>query len=433
MPARIKREDDPMDVEETNADEGDEVVREIDVFINPSLSQQLYLLQYPLQQAEESVHVSDSVSQARIKARHQALELKLPIPQHVRDEPSFTSPNTAMTQQTYQSQTIPVQTHLCLGKMSADNSLHLVPLNNIRQMRPSFAHLNASTEPIPEVQEQEETLEASKEKKPLVFQRKESERAAMARRNSYAYKKTSEESEAWQELVVNKASSAKQTALLRSVIDSSRQEHQASSVLLADNDEKAVLDNSTYIQSLNYLPPTGAGDPMTIQYTGNDLKSVTARLTMLMHRGFPIPYSLLRQNFDTVQVDDSTLLTALSVCAVLVRGNFVLNSLFLPTLADPVKRARTLILWLLQERGSVERKRLALVYRRDTQPAVSAESLLLTLQQVAKKTSRGWILKLEDDNTDRLMRLAPETFELHQEYWRRQAARYKNAMKLYDS
>ena len=439
MPARVKLEDDPMVVEETNVNEDDEVVREIDVFISPALSQQLYLLQYPLQHAEGSVNIADSVTQARIKPRHQALELKLPLPEHVRDEPSFTSPNTAMTQRTFQSQTIPVQTHLCLGKMSADDSLHLVPLNNIRQMRPSFAHLNKSGEPTQEEQEQEEqqaaASEAAKEKKSLVFQRKESERAAMARKSSYAYKKTSEESEAWQELVINNADSA--TAILEAVLDTSRQVQQGSSVLLpGGSDEKGAHDNSTYIQSLNYLPPTGAGDPMTIQYTGNDLKSVTARLTTLMHRGFPIPYSLLRKNFDTQQVDDSKLLSALSVCAVLVRGNFLLNSRFLPTLSDPVKRARTFILLLLQERGVVERKRLMQVYpqRRDnTGPGVSAESLLLTLQQVAKKTPRGWILKVEDDDTDRLMHFSPETYELHQAYWRRQAERYEDAITLYDS
>ena len=67
----------------------------------------------------------------------------------------------------------------------------------------------------------------------------------------------------------------------------------------------------------------------------------------------------------------------------------------------------------------------------DGSPNVSSQALLVTLQQVAKKSPQGWTLKIEDD--DKHLKLFPENRKRHEDYWKKQAKRYKEALALYDS
>ena len=441
---------DPMQLEEQD---DDAVVREIDLYISPELSQQLYLLQYPLQRAENpnfpqgTSPPPTTISEARIKPKHGLLEIDHPLPpsNSIDQLSSLTSEFSDMTHRTFQSTTIPVTTHLCLGKFSdtSGKRMHLVPLNNIRQMRPSFRHVDergkSTTGDDDMMMGEEEEADVQNlsdvEKKPLVFQRKESERAAMARKSSYAYMKSSQESEDWSELIVNEANSKHQKTLLEAVTHKSSQPiFQAPLVATSQH----VSPESTYIQSLNYLPPPSHIDPVSMQFTGNDLQSVTARLTTLM-KGSPIPYSLIRSRFDQMGVPDTVLLQALSVCAVMVRGNYCLNSRFLTMLSEPAKRMRNLILLLLQERGVVQRRRLLRVHdnggneKDDDGEAVtvSPETVLVLLKQVAKQTTVGWTLKIEDDESH--AKQYPKNVRSHAAYWQRQAERYKALLARYDA
>jgi DNA-directed RNA polymerase III subunit RPC5 len=464
---RIKIEDDdpvdkteechePMQVED---EMDDPLVREIDVYLSPALAHQMYLLQYPLQPADNPQNAgsttSDTISAVRIKRRHGLLEIDHPLPQNL---VLGTEP---LAHRTFSSQTIPVQTHLCLGKLVTDSAngtksaLHLVPLHNIRQMRPSFRHIDNHDNNIGQQQQQldqnrtadydydeEEEEEqaaaiAALDKKPLVFQRKESERAAMARKSSWAYKKSSQDAEEWHDLLVIQNDAHQRDAIVTTKVVQLSQPRET--CLLQSPDSPGTNLDAAYIQSLNYLPPSGRDDPMNIQYTGSDIKSVTARLTSLMRQGCPIPFQILQDKFlddaTAIAVDEVKLLSALSVCAWNVRGNYCLNSRFLPNLSEPVKRGRAFILLLLQHRGFVQRQQLMKVFSSSDNDRfatlLSADTVLVLLQQVAKKIKGGWTLKIMDDK-DHLMRF-PENQRLHEDYWERQAERYNDTIALYDS
>jgi hypothetical protein len=249
----------------------------------------------------------------------------------------------------------------------------------------------------------------------------------LARKSSYGYKKASEASEEWSDLVVKREGSRDQAAIIEQIY--AEYERSSDNVLL----EQLPEDNNSngdaaYVKTLNYMP-SSSKDAVALHYSGNDLRSVASRLTCFMHTGYPIPYSILRDKIERSKVSDQTIVTALSVCAVMIRGNYCLNSKFLPTLPDKMKRARTFFLLLLQKRGALERTRLMQVY--NTADSVSSESLLVLLRTLSKFTDQGWVLKIEDD-LGHIMRF-PDSHRLHEEYWESQAERYKDEISRYDA
>jgi len=413
--------DDDSDINENMADaddnrNGDEIAREIDVYLSPALYQKLYLLQYPLQQEPVRRPVI-----ARMKPRHGLIELDHPLPNHTEREGQYTH----MNERTFQSQTIPVQTHLCLGKMErvpnntgAQSALHLVPLGHISQMRPSFRHIDTANGNHNQAGDDDDmdmvNEQKPKDKKPVLFQRKESERAAMARKSSYAFKKASEEAEEWLELEVCRPDTDSHRDILEQIKCPAKHQH-----VILPSKENTV----SYVNSLNYISLTE--DPYH-SLNGSDARSVAARLTAIMSSGYPIPYSVLRKRFRP-EISDATLLQALSVCAVLVRGNFCLNSKFLTGLPRAVQRARTLVLLLFETDGIIERKKLLHVYK--DKEDVSPERLLFTLRQVAKQTVIGWELKIQDDPV--FLESFSEHAGLHEKYWERQAVRFKKEIIIY--
>lgn len=416
MPARIKSEcvdeTEPMQVD-------DEVVREIDVYLSPELATQLYLLQYPLQQGA-ATDAAPPIS-ARIKPLHGMMELDQSLAASIEKQGDFSN----MTKRTFTSHTIPIQSHVCLGKMQAQgdkSALHLVPLTHMGQMRPSFRHVDEkakSSDNGGSSDETEKEDEKAIEKKPLVFQRKESERAAMARRSSYAFKKASEDSEEWQNLTVCGKDSIERGQVLKQVVCSRPNQSVLASDELTDDDP-----NVAYVRSLNYLQPTQDHTRLLIP-RGNELQDVVARLTTLIVHGQPIPYSILRAQFASVPEDDFW--TALNVCAVIVRGNLCLRSKFLSSMPSILHQARTFILLLMQTEGILHRRRLEHVFCNDTR--VTSEHILRLLQQVCQRTPAGWTLKIEDDAA--VLDRYPEQATLHQQYWERQAERYASWLDSY--
>lgn len=394
-------------------DESDEVVREIDIYLSPSLASELYLMQFPLQHRRPAP-LPDA---ARIRPRHGMLELDEQIPPNVGHDGAF-----HLSHRTHTSHTVPVPTHMALGRF--DNSgksskavLHLVPLSHVTQMRPGFSHVDET-----DVQNEMDEAEDDKmERKPLMFQKKESERAAMMRKSSYAHKKASEESEDWQELTVNdRESLAYQDAMKKVPCPSAKNELMES--LSADRDTGV-----SYVRSLNYLPAVSVFIDGTDASAGSssELSHVCAKLTTLLQRGWPVPYNILRDQFPSVQ--DNDLISALSSCAVLVRGNFVLQSRLLQ-LPTEIGRARTFTLYLLQTFGFVQRSRLEHAFQENG--SVTSEVILALLEQVAEKTGEnGWQLKLSD-NSEFCEKFSGQT-QLHLQYWERQATRFADVIQLY--
>jgi hypothetical protein len=181
--------------------------------------------------------------------------------------------------------------------------------------------------------------------------------------------------------------------------------------------------NVEYVQSLNYMPQV-VDETALPTIPGQELAATVTRLTTLMVRGWPIPFSIIRPHF--TDATESDLLTALSVSAVMIRGNFCLHSKYL-AVPKALQRARTFMLYLLQTEGSIQRSRLDAVYK--DEPKVRTEQLLALLEQLCQKGPRGWSLKIEDDIG--FVMGHHDQAALHQQYWNRQVLRFSTELTRY--
>lgn len=458
-------------------DEEDYVVREIPVFLSPELSDQIQLVQFPLQARKQLL--PDAV---RIKPKHCMMEMDIQTPPNIEFNGLYHMPN-----RTFMSQTIPVSTHMALGKMieidrDEDNDdigepkqmgLHLVPLSRMVQMRPSFSHIdeafassNATTEE--ELRKQEQTMNASAEagRKSISFRKTESERQELARKSSYAFKKVSEASEGWHHLEVYDEASLQSTLVMDKV--ACPVEHRATNLLDVKAMEKEYHTstnkkiqgtslNATYLNTLNYLPPRDDFGIKSISSLGktdggmelgdnnNDsdrqvhLASIVTKLVQLMRQGRPIPFSLLRAEFPKPSskgggISDTTLGVALGSCAVLVRGNWCLNSKLL-SYPPAMTQCRTFMMCLFQSMRIVHRERLMRVFADsdgnathekrssdddvdDGEDKVTPEVIEMLLEQLGEKTREGWVMKVSDDVM--FAQRHPQITLVHLQYWENQ-------------
>ena len=536
------RHDDPMDVDldladptnnnnNNDNDHGDPVIREFDVFLSPALCDQIHLLQFPLQPAGAAVpnnnnnNSNDCWTEARLKPRHHMLELEQPLPDNLPQRHyGVGEPSAAqyMTKRTWKSTTIPVSTHLCLAKFMLTNDdenvkvgkvlsskkhpspqLHLVPLQHIFQMRPSMRYIDALDE-----QEQMEQNnrnsnlnnnnasddEDNVEKKPLMFKRKESERAAHARLHSFAYKKASEDAEEWQTLELHHKKKSGATTRTRTRDMMMSRHFRDKNAMMDDDDDSDDDDDDDddsaeyqkaleavqcpqpqqycmepasasigrdYIGSLNYMSSTkrssnnSSSSGMDHNSNNMDQRALARRLTALLRPGWPIPYQVIKLHFvnphvsnnnnttnnnhnHNTTVTDEALLRALNTCAIMVRGNFCLKTL--PACPANIQRVRTFVLLLLQTQGFLRRPKLEAVLLGNnnngtttttTTMIISPDKLQGVLQQVAKRTARGWELRVEDDVA--FVTQHAETSQVHLQYWEQQATALDDWLQIYNN
>ena len=131
-----------MDVD---VDDDDEIVRTIDVFVCPELAPALHLLQFPLHPVAAATSQSQSAyhtpSAARLRPRHNKLELDYPLPQSAAAGQRQLPDTMCLSRRTFASNAVAPVTHMALGKLNRDGTrLDVVPLlqRRLLQMRPSF-------------------------------------------------------------------------------------------------------------------------------------------------------------------------------------------------------------------------------------------------------------------------------------------------------
>ena len=455
----------------------DEIVREIPVFLSPELSDKIQLIQFPLQQQQHSMEPEA----VRVKPRHCMMEIDIPTPSNIQFQGLYHMPS-----RTFSSQTIPVSTHMALGKMievgGSDGEpktmgLHLVPLSRMTQMRPSFSHIDEAAlassstteDELRKQQQQDAAGPGANERKAITFRKKESERQELARKSSYGYKKASEDAEGWHSLEVYDDSSLQANLLMEKV--ACPVEHQGRNLLDVESLEKEQRSstnnkipgtslNALYLNTLNYLPPRDdlADDTDVTTFGKSDggaedddrgqLELVVRKLVKLMRLGRPIPFSLLRAEFPrpsasesrSTGISDTTLTVALGSCAVLVRGNWCLNSKLL-SYPPAMTQARTFLLCLFQSMRTVHRERLVQVFAseedlRKTSPdddeeddKVTPEVIEFLLEQLGEKTKEGWVLKVDDDT--KFAEQHPQTTLVHLQYWAKQIDLFRPMIERY--
>jgi hypothetical protein len=462
-------------------DDDDEIIREIPVFLSPELSDQIQLVQFPLQPNKHPT----APEAVRVKPRHCMMEIDLETPTNIQFNGLYHMPN-----RTFQSQTIPVSTHMALGKMievgSSDSDggngqkimgLHLVPLSRMTQMRPSFSHIDEAVEASMSTTEdelrkqQQESQNGSTDRKSITFRKKESERQELARKSSYGYKKASEAAEGWHSMEVYDEESLQAKLIMEKV--ACPVEHQSRDLLDVEALEKEHTHasankkipgtslNATYLNTLNYLPPrddfgtTNSTEIISaLDNSTNEQSSlalVVTKLVKLMRQGMPIPFSLLRAEFPRPSskgggISDTTMCVALGSCAVLVRGNWCLNSRLL-SYSNAMTRARTFLLCLFQSMGIVHRERLVKVFanenasdeimkggsdndnNNDDSERVTPEVIAFLLEQLGEKTRGGWVLKVADDV--RFAEQHPQTTLVHLQYWSKQIESFRPMIETY--
>ncbi|KAI6695383.1 hypothetical protein NL676_023093 [Syzygium grande] len=124
---------------------GDEVVREIDVYFNPSVgaSAQLYVMQYPLRPSWRPYEMDERCEEVRVKSGGSEIEVDLSIDVDSKNYDGECNSRLMMTKQTLSSSwRPPCATGYAVGVLM-DNKLYLNPVHAVVQLRPSMAHLTS--------------------------------------------------------------------------------------------------------------------------------------------------------------------------------------------------------------------------------------------------------------------------------------------------
>lgn len=202
--------------------EEDQVIRELDVFVNNDL--QLYLGQFPLKPAYADPIAAKTV---RFKPKHHKLELSVPYPQSVQNTLAKEQANNSIFensskgasdfQQKLISSEVPQQNPLMVGFIQ-NNNFYMCGIDNVLQFRPVMnkAHSLLKVEVLESDSDFESAvrneLDYDEDSTPngsssntnnpenvkqIQLKRKESERAQSARLQSYSYLKQEEEMEPW--------------------------------------------------------------------------------------------------------------------------------------------------------------------------------------------------------------------------------------------
>lgn len=187
MNSSIKQEN----TELIETDENDPVVKEIDVYLAKSLSNNIYLLQYPIRPQERSYENTIYLG-AKIKPKQSKLEIELELDtanenySKAKGEQFALNVDGKLTgnvslgaklkqdlpqQRYYKSNVMDKQvltsTNGCLGQMNRlyhlgvlnNNQLHLTPVQSILQMKPSFDYFDIFEKKVKDIKEPSQTNE----------------------------------------------------------------------------------------------------------------------------------------------------------------------------------------------------------------------------------------------------------------------------------
>mmetsp|Transcript_69739 Transcript_69739/g.220799 ORF Transcript_69739/g.220799 Transcript_69739/m.220799 type:complete len:166 (+) Transcript_69739:239-736(+) len=131
----------------------DKVVKEFDVFLASPIdsSTKLYLLQCPLRPPWRPYLIDDSLEKAsggdkpvriQLKPQQGRVEMEIPMDQMSENYNAGASDHLHIQNISLKSQPAPLRTSHAVGIFTKSGELHLVPVNNAVQLRPSLQHLD---------------------------------------------------------------------------------------------------------------------------------------------------------------------------------------------------------------------------------------------------------------------------------------------------
>ncbi|XP_003229273.1 DNA-directed RNA polymerase III subunit RPC5 [Anolis carolinensis] len=420
-------------------EEDDPIIQEIDVYLAKSLSEKLYLFQYPIRPAsmtyDEVTHLS-----AKIKPKQQKVELEMAIdtlnPNYCRSKGEQIALNVDGTctdeTNTYSSKLMDKQT-FCSSQTTSNISryaaaiyrkgeLHLTPLHGILQMRPSFTYLDkadakyrereAANEPGDSSQD-----EAEEDVKQITvrFSRPESEQARQRRVQSYEFLQKRQAEEHWVHLHYYG-------------LKDSRSEHERQYLFsqghgIAGNTE-LIKSPSEYLMML--VPPS-------VEEEKDKPVAPSNVLSMAQLRTLPLAdqIKILMKNVKVIAfanlmsllasgTDPTAALRCIQQVALLVQGNWVVKSDVLypkdtssPHSGVPAEvlcRGRDFVMWKFTKDRWVVRKEVATVTK------LGPEDVKDFLEHMSfLRINRGWEFKLQYDED--FVRKHPDVVQRQQMLW----------------
>ncbi|XP_020270730.1 DNA-directed RNA polymerase III subunit RPC5-like isoform X2 [Asparagus officinalis] len=132
----------PMEVDDDDGDEEDKVVCEIDVYCNRlDEDSQLYIMQYPLRPYWRPYELDERCEMVKVKPKHSEVELVMSV--DVESENYDASkPGTPRLQKQILSSSSASSTVQYAAGILIKNQLHLSPIHEVLQFRPSMKHID---------------------------------------------------------------------------------------------------------------------------------------------------------------------------------------------------------------------------------------------------------------------------------------------------
>jgi hypothetical protein len=146
-------------------------------------------LQFPLLPIYAEI---PNIQSARIRPEHKCLEFTV-----THELSKRTNDKTKLTQKLVSSKVSP-NTNISVG-LIRDNAMHITPLQQVLQIRPSFDGI-CKEEIVEDMSDEDDETNEEKSSQPLQqirMRRKENEKAEMTRTHSYSYLKAQELAEPW--------------------------------------------------------------------------------------------------------------------------------------------------------------------------------------------------------------------------------------------
>lgn len=405
-----------------SGEEDDPIIQEIDVYLAKSLSDKLYLFQYPVRPAnmnyDDMTHLT-----AKIKPKQQKVEIEVAIdtmsPNYCRSkgeqialnvdgtslEDSSTYSIKMMDKQTFSSIQATTNTSRYAAAVFRKGELHLTPLQGILQMRPSFSYLDKADSKHKEREAANEAGDSSQDEAEedtkqitVRFSRPESEQARQRRIQSYEFLQKKQAEEPWVHLHYHGLKDGRS--------EHERQYLYCQAMDTTENTE-LVKTPSEYLTML--MPPLTEEKVVKPMGPSNVLSMAQLRtlplgdqVKTLMKNVKVMPFANL-MGLLASGTDSTAVMRCIQQVAMLVQGNWVVKSdvLYPKSTCSPhsgvpaevLCRGRDFVMWRFTNERSLMRKEVAALTK------LPPEDVKDFLEQMAiPRANRGWEFLLPTDH-----------------------------------
>ncbi|RWS25994.1 DNA-directed RNA polymerase III subunit RPC5-like protein [Leptotrombidium deliense] len=373
--------------------EEDELLFEMDVFMNRRLQSNLHILQFPIGYSPLSANES-CLERIRMKPKNKKIEVDVSLNTASKnfdrgkgeqiayvantsneEEPYF--PTNVMNKQTLKSAEVKPSLHqYCVGIIGdGSKELHLTPVPSVIQFRPSFHYFDKSEIRVntkgTAVKEEPAALsedETEVKRINVRFAALDEEKAKKMREMTYGYLQQQVNSEPWIDLEFHEsddiASQNERRLLLYNANDDTERNVEQTERICP------ILSIEEYLKSLVFNESNSSQPSSSSSTTQVKSLSLPEQVRTLISNAKVVSFNELKEYLLETS-DDNTLLRYLQQYAMLVQGNWVVKSEILypkeggPTISPvsgaPIEalcRARDYVMWQFTQSQSVNRKEI---------------------------------------------------------------------------